>query len=131
MKQRIFTYLGVTAMLIHGLVASEGPGIPSKQYGAEQLYKPMGYIDSSKKGVRGHAAMAFFKGYLTMVEGRDSGQGDGAIAFFDISDPTQPKRVATHTDEHTKKLFEGHNYGFTSYPYTYGSAKQPCRCTHH
>lgn len=105
--------MGVTAILIHALVAGEGPGIASKQYGAEQLYKPMGYIDSSKKGVRGHAAMAFFKGYLTMVEGRDSGQGDGAIAFFDISDPTQPKRVATHTDQHTKKLFEGHNYGFT------------------
>lgn len=92
--------------------ASEGPGILKKKFEAEELYKPMGYIDSSKKGVRGHAAMQLFKGYLACVEGRDSGLGDTAIVFFDISDPEKPKRVTTHADEHTKVLFEGHNYGF-------------------
>ncbi len=56
--------------------------------------------------------MQLFKGYLAVVEGRDSGLGDAAIAFFDISDPEKPKRVSTHADEHTKVLFEGHNYGF-------------------
>lgn len=101
------------ALAAGALMAESGPGLPSKSYPVEQLYKPMGYIDSSKKGVRGHAATAFFKGHLAMVEGRDSGLGDGAIAFFDISDPSKPKRVATHVDEHTKRLFEGHNYGFT------------------
>jgi len=92
--------------------ADEGPGILKRSFKAEELYKPMGYIDSSKKGVRGHAAMQLFKGYLACVEGRDSGLGDTAIVFFDISDPKNPKRVTTHTDEHTKVLFEGHNYGF-------------------
>lgn len=92
--------------------ASDGPGILKKSFTADELYKPMGYIDSSKKNVRGHAAMQLFKGYLAVVEARDGGAGDAAIAFFDISDPKNPKRVSTHADEHTKVLFEGHNYGF-------------------
>ena len=92
--------------------AADGPGILKKSYPADELYKPIGYIDSSKKRVRGHAAMQLFKGYLAIVEARDSGAGDAAIAFFDISDPQNPKRISTHADEHTKVLFEGHNYGF-------------------
>ena len=93
-------------------VAYAEPGILQKTFQETELYKPMGYIDSSKKGQRGHAAMQLFKGYLAVVEARDSGLGDGAIAFFDISDPDNPKRVSTHADEHTEVLFEGHNYGF-------------------
>ena len=92
--------------------AKDGPGILKKSFTADELYKSMGYVGSSKKGIRGHAAMQFFKGYLAVIEGRDSGLGDAAIAFFDISDPENPKRVSTHADEHTKVLFEGHNYGF-------------------
>jgi 2-keto-4-pentenoate hydratase/DNA-binding beta-propeller fold protein YncE len=103
-----FLALGLTVLS----QATEGPGILKKSFTANELYKPMGYLDSSKKGVRGHAAMQFFKGYLAVVEGRDSGLGDAAIAFFDISDPENPKRVSTHADQHTKVLFEGHNYGF-------------------
>lgn len=113
MMKSFTTLIGLMALGIGSLLAEDGPGLPAKSYRAEQLYRPIGYIDSSKKKVRGHAATAFFKGYLAMVEGRDSGKGDGAIVFFDISDPSKPKRVVTHIDEHTKKLFEGHNYGFT------------------
>ena len=84
--------------------ANEGPGILSKIFKKEELFVPMGQIESSSKGLRGHAAMQLFKGYLAGVEGRDSGGGDAAIVFFDISDPQNPKRVLTHIDEHTNCL---------------------------
>lgn len=89
-----------------------GPGVVAKSYQQDELYKSLSVIDSSKKGLRGHAAMQMFNGYLMGLEARDSGLGDGAIAFFDISDPTKPERVATYEDEDTSVLFEGHNYGF-------------------
>ena len=93
--------------------SEKGPGISKITYKTEELYKPLGSLKSSKKNSRGHAAMQMFNGYLMGLEARDSGLGDGAIAFWDISDPKNPKRVATHADERTKILFEGHNYGFT------------------
>ncbi|MFC4992557.1 Ig-like domain-containing protein [Rubritalea tangerina] len=103
------------AVLATGLLGSEGPGVIGRSYSEEELYKSLGVIDSSKKGVRGHAAVQLFKGYLVALEARDSGLGDAAIAFFDISDPENPKRVSTHADAHTKVLFEGHNYGFVTH----------------
>ena len=107
-----FLFLALVATFYGIFHASEEPGILTKTFKLEDLYVPMGKIDSSKKGVRGHAAMQLFKGYLAGVEGRDSGAGDAAIVFFDISNPEYPKRVTTHIDENTKVLFEGHNYGF-------------------
>lgn len=93
-------------------VSAVGPGILHKTFKPEELYKSLGVINSSKHGSRGHAAMQMFNGYLMSLEARDSGLGDAAIAFFDISDPKNPKRVATHHDQNTQVLFEGHNYGF-------------------
>ena len=104
--------LSVIITLAGMVHATEGPGILKKTFKAEELFVPMGRIDSSSEGLRGHAAMQLFKGYLAGVEARDSGAGDAAIVFFDISDPQNPKRVTTYVDEHTKVLFEGHNYGF-------------------
>lgn len=97
-------------LLSASLVGAAGVG--GKEFSPEEVYKPIGRIESSKPGVRGHAAMQMINGYLAAVEARDSGLGDAALAFFDISDPENPSRVATHIDEQTKVLFEGHNYGF-------------------
>ena len=89
-----------------------GPGVQQRRYKEKELYQTLSIIKTSKPGVRGHAALNMFNGYLGGVEALDNGKGDGAIAFFDISDPKDPKRIATHINEHTRDLFEGHNYGF-------------------
>ncbi len=104
-------------LLFHVFISSvyaSGPGIEQRQYSEEELFTPLGRFASSKPGYRGHASVGMFHGYLVGLEARDSGLGDGAIAFFDISDPANPKRVATHEDENTKILYEGHNYGYTT-----------------
>lgn len=89
-----------------------GPGIVQKHYDSDQIYRIFSTIESSKKNRLGHASMQMFKGYLMGLEVRDGGRGDGAFAFWDVSNPHLPKRVVTYEDEYSHALFEGHNYGF-------------------
>ncbi|NQZ56808.1 MAG: Ig-like domain-containing protein [Lentisphaeraceae bacterium] len=110
MKKLLLLLSFVTATLS---AQAEGPGLKQQTYKQGELFKIMSSFDSTKHHVRGHAAMIMFKGYLAMVEAMDSGKGDAAFVFYDISDPKTPKRVASYADENTKELFEGHNYAFT------------------
>ena len=110
MKLSLFA---LVVLSLFSLKAMEGPGLVQQTYTKDELFKIMSSFESSKPGVRGHAAMIMFKGYLAMVEAMDSGKGDAAFVFYDISDPKKPKRVALYADENTKELFEGHNYAFT------------------
>lgn len=105
--------LFILVSLFPSSTVKEGPGTLNKSYTEDELYKTIGIIESTLPQVRGHAATLMFKGYLASVEARDSGKGNGVIVFYDVSDPTNPKRVATHDTENTRALFEGHTYGFS------------------
>jgi len=109
-----YNVISLLTVLFAGEICASGPGLQQSQYTEDQLFQPLGRFGSSKPGYRGHASVGMFHGYLAGVESRDSGLGDGAIAFFDVSNPAEPKRVATHEDEHTKVLYEGHNYGYVT-----------------
>ncbi len=90
--------------------AADG-GLEQRDFKEDALFSPFATLESSVKDRLGHAAPLWFKGYLMMVEARDSGLGEGGIAAFDLRDPFSPRRVMSYFDDNTRGLYEGHNYG--------------------
>ncbi len=117
MKKQYLLFLIIIPFIIISFsplsIVEEGTGIPNRSYTEDELFTTLGIIESTLSNVRGHAAALMFKGYLATVEARDSGKGNGVIAFYDVSNPAEPKRVAVHNTPNTQVLFEGHTYGFT------------------
>jgi hypothetical protein len=75
-----------------------GPGLGNLTYSQSELYKHISIIRastaSSSTNYRGMNVAQMFKGYLIFGYGRDSGNPGGGFAFYDVSDPRNPRRVA-------------------------------------
>jgi len=85
-----------------------GPGPANLAHEEDQLFKPLTHIDSRFGMRHGHSVLAMHKGYLVIIASRDGGRGNGSIAFFDISDLSNPKLVHHSYSNETKNLSEAH-----------------------
>jgi hypothetical protein len=85
-----------------------GPGLGNVTYSAEQVFAPVGFIQSPE----GHGNVALVQGHLMVIDSSDGGGDfdDGAIEFWDVSDPTTPVSVARYDNDDTHLLREAHGY---------------------
>lgn len=89
LHQKCFLLFGIAAVLsalqLHG---QEGPGFPNLDY----LPSEEGSVLSLNDPGKAISSVAMHRGYLFVPLGADhgGGQGNGAFAFYDISNPAQP-----------------------------------------
>jgi DNA-binding beta-propeller fold protein YncE len=108
-----------SALLLGGVTVSvvaraDGPGLQNVAYAADEVLKPLGHLGSENGSPRGHGTLSLHRGYVAVVFSKDSGEGDGGFAFYDLSDVKNPKLVASKDDDETEDIREGHGYGYTS-----------------
>lgn len=101
------------ALSVAGAAHATGPGLPNKTYTSDQVMTVIGRIDSTTGAPRAHGNLAMHHGHLLLIFSRDSGEGDGGFAFFDVADPTQPKLVYARDDDETYDIREAHGFGFS------------------
>jgi len=92
-----------------------GPGLGNVNFQAEELYQPVGFIESPE----GHGNVAMVGGYLMVIYSSDGGgrSGDGGFEFWDVSDPRAPRLVHQHDTPETHALREPHGFGLSlTYP---------------
>ena len=92
--------------------AQDGPGLPNLTYDPAEVNTVIGHLGAENGSPRGHGSLAFHRGYLTVVFSRDSGEGDGGFAFYDVSDPKAPQLVFAKDDAETEDIREAHGFGF-------------------
>ena len=97
-------------------MAAVGPGLPNLTYDKSSVFKGLYTFHPASKSDAGNAkgmnAVAMHKGYLFSINGEDSWQHGGGIAFYDISDPRNAKTI--HTQD-VNDLRESHGFGFHSH----------------
>ena len=91
---------------------ADGPGLPNASYDPAEVLTVVGHLGAENGSPRGHGTLSFHRGYLTVVFSKDSGEGDGGFAFYDVSDPHQPQLVSAKDDEETEDIREAHGYGY-------------------
>ncbi|MBV7335664.1 Ig-like domain-containing protein [Chloroflexi bacterium TSY] len=91
---------------------TEGPGLPQRNYSEEELFRIMGRINGSNGAPRSHGTVSMHQGYLVVIFAEGSGKHDGGFAFYDLSDPSNPRLVASKDDEETHDIREAHGYGY-------------------
>ncbi len=95
-------FLGILQWLAGCLpaVAAEGPGIPNVPYTPEQVGTIVSMIDPGKAV----SALALHRGYMFVPLSADhgGGQGAGAFAFYDVSDPANPVNVFDSRDDNER-----------------------------
>ena len=102
----------LTLLLPSPAHAEDGPGLPNLSYPAGEVLSVIGHLGAENGSPRGHGSLSFHRGYLTVIFSRDSGEGDGGFAFYDVSDPHAPKLVFAKDDEETEDIREAHGYGY-------------------
>lgn len=103
-----------TALAFGGADAlAAGPGLGNVDYAPSEVFTVVGTIDESIGAPRGHGSLAMLDGYLLVVFSRDSGEGDGGFALFDVSDPRNPQNVLTKDDDETEDIREAHGFGMS------------------
>lgn len=101
-----------------GRLAAAGPGLGNLTYSAAENRTRISIVDDSNPaGVTtagdGHGNVYLFDGYLLTIYASDGGGRNAGFAFWDISNPRAPVRVANHRPANSK-LREAHGYGFTT-----------------
>lgn len=91
---------------------ADGPGLPNLTYDPAEVLTVIGHLGAENGSPRGHGTLSFHRGYLTVIFSRDSGEGDGGFAFYDVSDPHQPQLVSAKDDAETEDIREAHGYGY-------------------
>ena len=85
----------------------DGKGIGNLEYAPAQVGKKLSLIVNRE----GHGWVAMHRGYLVVIYSKDSGLGQGAISFLDVSDPRTPKKVHDQDDSVTHEIREPHGWG--------------------
>jgi hypothetical protein len=85
-----------------------GPGLGEHSYGEDELFEPIAHL---KKPDRGHMTAVMHRGYLAVVAAGDGGGRGEGFAFYDISNPREPKLAAMRNDEACRPLTEAHGWG--------------------
>lgn len=100
------------ALLAAAPARADGPGLPNLEYDPAEVLTVIGHLGKENGAPRGHGTLSLHKGYLTVIFSRDSGEGDGGFAFYDVSDPKSPQLVFAKDDEETEDIREAHGYGY-------------------
>ncbi len=98
------------ALVSSGLHAA-GPGLANQSYPAAEVFQIIGRIDGALGAPRAHGTLVMHNGYLAVIFSKDSGEGDGGFAFYDVSDPRNPKLVFAKDDAETEDIREAHGFG--------------------
>jgi YVTN family beta-propeller protein len=89
-----------------------GPGLPNLSYASSEVFQPLSIVRNAVAGsARGEGTVQMVDGYLFVPFGKDSGAAGGGFAFYDISNPRAPVKVA-QTD--VTALREPHGFGFAN-----------------
>ncbi|MBX3125819.1 MAG: Ig-like domain-containing protein [Polyangiaceae bacterium] len=104
--------LGQLMVAVGALATSAGAQLPNVSYPADEVFTVIGRIDKDTGAPRAHGTVMMHQGYLVVVFSRDSGEGDGGFAFFDVSDPRAPVLVHAKDDDETEDIREAHGFGF-------------------
>jgi DNA-binding beta-propeller fold protein YncE len=93
--------------------AQVGPGLGNRSWSDSQVFTPVGFIESPE----GHGNVTMVQGYLMTIYSSDGGGNatNGGIEFWDVSDPTAPRRVAQYDDADTHGLREAHGFSLAWY----------------
>ena len=92
----------------------DGPGLPSRRYPRAEVFKVIGTINSANGAPRAHGNASMHKGYLVVIFSEDGEPANGGFAFYDLSDPYNPKLVFRKEDTETHEIREAHGYGYSS-----------------
>lgn len=86
-------------------LSADGPGLPNVAYTAAQTGTILSRIDPGKAV----SSMALHRGYLFVPLAADhgGGQGAGAFAFYDVSDPSNPVNVFDSRNDAARYHTEG------------------------
>lgn len=107
------------ALLLLGLphrpatLLAQGPGLSQQTYTEDELFSVISHIGGDEGAPLSHGTLSMHNGYLAVVYALGSGDHDGGFAFFDISDPYNPRLVSRKDDDDTFELREAHGYGYT------------------
>ncbi len=107
-------WIGLAALLLSTTASAQpGPGLGNRAWPANQVFDAVGFIESP----RGHGNATMVRGYLMVIYSSDGGGRDdnGGIEMWDVSDPTNPTRVAQFEDDDTHQLREAHGFSLAWY----------------
>lgn len=102
----------LTVLLAASAAHADGPGLPNLAYDPAQVFTVVGHLGIENGAPRAHGTASMHRGYLTVIFSRDSGEGDGGFAFFDVSNPSAPVLVSSRDDDETEDIREAHGYGY-------------------
>lgn len=113
-----WTSAGVVFSTLASLASAAGPGLGNLTYSAAENRTRISLVnDSNPTGSNGpgdgHGNVCMFDGYLMTIYTSDGGGSNAGFAFWNISNPRSPVRVANHRPSNSK-LREPHGYGFTT-----------------
>lgn len=103
---RGLSQMGLTAFGCCSLaIAADGPGISNEDYTVADTGRILSIIDPGKA----ISSTALHRGYLFVPLSMDhgGGQGVGAFAFYDVSNPAQPVKVMDSRDDNARYHTEG------------------------
>ena len=86
--------------------------LPNLTYAEDEVFQLVSRINGDDGAPRPHSSVVMHQGTMAMVYANEGAEPLAGIAFFDISDPANPRKVAG-TEEGTGQLSEQHAMGFT------------------
>jgi hypothetical protein len=89
--------------------AAQSTTLPNQSFDAD--FVVLSRLDEHNGAPRPHSSAVTVDGHLVVAYGEESDNPRGGIAVFDLSDPTQPRKVGG-TEENTGRLSEQHAIGF-------------------
>src|SRR5262245_16192180 len=92
----------------------DGPGLPTRWYPRSQVLKVIGTINAANGAPRAHGNASMHKGFLVVIFSEDGEPANGGFAFYDLSDPYNPRLVFRKEDAETHEIREAHGYGYSS-----------------
>ncbi|MBK8253001.1 MAG: Ig-like domain-containing protein [Polyangiaceae bacterium] len=109
---RAATLAALAALFSAAEASADGSGLPNLSYDPAEVFTVIGHLGAENGSPRGHGTLSFHRGYLTVIFSKDSGEGDGGFAFYDIADPKNPQLVFAKDDADTEDIREAHGYGY-------------------
>ena len=91
-------------------LAAPGPGIGNVDCTAAEQFKPLAFIENTQGGPAGSNVVIMTGGYLMLNFAYDSGGPPGILAFFDVSNPRQPRSVRRIDTADTRQFRESHSF---------------------
>ena len=102
-------WLAALSLALSSAFAAEGPGVPNIAYAPSRTGEILSRVDP----LRALSATVLHRGYLFTPLGADhgGGQGAGAFAFYDLSNPSAPRNIFDSRNDTNRY----HTYGTLDY----------------